>query len=77
MDSQHTGATNLESFKEILSLHKIKTDEKTWRLLHSQCKVDSASNQNAQVDYKKALKLLTINLNVADPLLKDWIIQGK
>jgi hypothetical protein len=74
MDTQQTGAVEFESFKEILNLHKIKTDEKTWKLLQHKSEIETGIKQLSKVDYKKALKLLTINLNIADPLLKDWII---
>lgn len=67
----------LEVFKELLSLHSVNISDKNWGILKSNCSVRTGPNHDKLIHYKEALPMLALNMEVGDPLNRDWILRSR
>ena len=73
MDNSQATTVKLEMFKQILQLHDVRLSEKSWDQLRHLTVVRMRGED--QIKYKEALPLLQLNLNLADPLSKEWVVR--
>ena len=80
IDTEGLGVVKFEVFSNLLGLHQIRVAPKclTKLRLASRAKPKIGSGDvSDQIDYKVALRLLDINLDVDEPLSKEWIIKAQ
>ena len=78
IDTEGRGVIKFEVFSNLLVLHQIRVGSKclTKLRLASRAKPKAGSGDvSDQIDYKVALRMLDINLDVDEPLSKEWIIK--
>jgi len=57
---------------EILSLHKVILSQQGISKLQREC---SVPGQHDQIKYRDALQRLTINIEIDEPLSKEWVVR--
>ena len=74
IDEQKTGQVKTEVFNQICSLHNIRLDPQASAKLAAECR-PKQSNLTDTIMYKDALQRITINMDVDEPLMKEWIVR--
>ena len=77
VDANGTGTIKMDIFKEILQLHNVNLTSKNWGILKASCQVRTGPNHDQLLHYKEALPMIAMNMEVADPLMRDWILRSR
>jgi len=64
-------------FRELLALHNVNISEKNWSQLRANCSVRKGPDHDNLIHYKDALPLIALNMEVSDPLERDWIVRTR
>ena len=62
----------MDVFQSIMALHKATVSQKGLNALKRQC---PAPGKPGMILYKEALQRLSLNLEVDEPLMKEWIVR--
>ena len=77
IDGNSSGKVKSEVFRELLALHNVNISEKNWSQLRASCSVRKGPDHDNLIHYKDALPLIALNMEVADPLERDWIVRTR
>jgi len=70
VDTNNTGLIKLDVFRKLLNLHKIILSDLSFTKL---CECSQA--KSGLINYKVALGRLTVDLEVDEPIMKEWIVR--
>ena len=69
IDEQGTGLVNIEAFQLLLKSNGVILSEKSFNLL-----VKLVGSNGNKLNFAKALKYIQPNLDVDEPLMKEWLV---
>lgn len=78
IDGENKGTIKFEVFSNLLSLHKIRLAPRDLNKLRLQSRAKpkaGAGDVTDLIDYKTALRTIDINLDVDEPLAKEWVLK--
>ena len=80
IDSEKNGAVKIDVFAQILVLHKVILNKVNLQKLQRECRaahIPQVNNSGEQVIiYREALKRLSIDMEVDEPLMKEWVVRA-
>ena len=72
IDHEKTGQVKSDVFKSILALHSVILSNESFSRLQRLC---SEAGVFDSVKYREALQRLTINQDIDEPLMKEWVVR--
>ena len=76
LDQQKSGQVKMEAFETVLGLHNVRVSKESLNTLARECKPKGVINgQNDSLVYREALQRLSINMEVDEPMMKEWIVR--
>ena len=76
LDVDKSGSLKAEAFETVLGLHNVRLPEKGLATLLRECKPVTGA-KNGLIDYREALQRITINMEVDEPIMKEWIVRSR
>ena len=72
IDQEKKGSVKMDVFATILQLHKVTLSQQSLASLKRECSMQGYPNE---IRYRDALQRLTLNFEVDEPMMKEWIIR--
>ena len=72
IDTEKTGTVKMDVFATILELHKVHLSQQSLASIKREC---SSPGQPEHVRFRDALQRITLNFEVDEPLMKEWIVR--
>ncbi len=77
IDVARSGTVNWDVFQQLLDLHKIKLSVKNKQKLYQDARENKTKTLQNLIDYRLALRILQPDLDLDEPLAKEWILLSK
>ena len=76
LDPDKSGCIKAEAFETVLGLHNVRLPQAGMATLLRECKPVTGA-KTGMVDYREALQRITINMEVDEPMMKEWIVRSR
>ena len=76
LDPDKSGCIKTEAFETVLGLHNVRLPKEGIATLLRECKPVTGA-KTGLIDYREALQRITINMEVDEPMMKEWIVRSR
>ena len=78
LDQDRSGNLKAEAFETVLGLHKVRLSKEGIATLLRECKPRNnvTGTKNDCLCYRDALQRISINMEVDEPMMKEWIVRS-
>ena len=79
LDQDKSGNIKMEAFTTVLGLHNVRLPKEGIATLTRECKPRESvtGSKNDLINYREALQRITINMEVDEPMMKEWIVRAR